>query len=264
MKSLIKILLLSRPVKKLSGKGETITILGNGPSLKNDFHKIKGKVMAVNMFATSEVFTQIRPRYYTIVDIAFFARDPMDYIKVHAENIIQAFERVTWRMTLFLPFEAKGSVLATRLSHLVEVVYFNKTSVTGRFFYSLRLGMPPPQNVLIACLMLSIWMGFKKVYILGADHDWHRHIALNAGRVVLLDSHFYESAKVRIWYNPITGVELKLHELFFSFAKTFKSYHMIQRFAKSKGVKIINLTEHSYIDAFVRTNNKEKSQWIQQ
>ena len=113
--------------------------------------------------------------------------------------------------------------------------------------------MPRPRNVLIPSIMAAIAMGFKEIYLTGADHSWMKTISVNDNnQVVSIQPHFYkdndkELARVRTDY-----LHRPLHTILDSFRIAFASYHTIARFAATRGIRIVNSTPGSYIDAFPR------------
>lgn len=115
--------------------------------------------------------------------------------------------------------------------------------------------MPPPQNVLIAAIMLALNMRYKNIFIIGADHSWHESLVLKEGnKMEIEDSHFYdrnENRKLTI-QDAESQKEYKLHELFAIWARAFGSYWYIKDYADSIKAKIFNASEKTYIDAFDR------------
>ena len=81
-------------------------ILANGPSLKKAFEDgevpYEGKdVFVVNMFVQSSEFWKIKPRFYCIVDGAFFA--PVNERTKELSRILgKALNKVDWEMYLYI------------------------------------------------------------------------------------------------------------------------------------------------------------------
>lgn len=259
--SLVKIVILSRCTgryKKLHTSCKELIILGNGPSLRGllDRHHgfIEGKdLMAVNFFSTSTDYTRLRPNLYLLMDPAFF-NDKATCDKVFVPMV----ERTDWEMTLFIPTYArkiKGwQTIVTQNTH-ISILYFNPTPVEGpKWFrhlcYNMRLGMPRPRNVLVACCMTALQLPYSNIYLAGADHSWMKEIWVDENNVVQEDrAHFYDKGKTTHVTSPH-----KLHELVGSMAVAFRSYHFVEAYSKSLKKKIINITNGSYIDAFKRLN----------
>lgn len=260
LKGLAKIALLSRPCSSLKGRAEggRIIIMANGPSLAQtiadhaDILK-STPTMAVNFAALAPEFTQLRPRYYVLADPHFFRTDICD---ANLDKLREHVGSATWPMTLLVPVKYKK--IARRLYGATEIATFNAVGIEGfaplcRAAFSLGLAMPRPRNVLIPSIMLAIALGYKEIIITGADHTWMKTLSVtDDNEVVSIQPHFYndgadEQQRIRHEYR-----NYRLHQIVESFAVAFKSYHDIANFAAASGVKIINATPGSFIDAFER------------
>ena len=237
---------------------DTLIIMGNGPSLKqtisNDLEILRRHpLMAVNFAANTPEFQLLKPRYYTLADPHFFQKqsDP------NVARLIENLNNASWTITLFVPTSARKSVTGFNNPHL-SIEYFNPTGIEGfpafrRFMYRIGAGMPRPRNVLIPSIMTGISLGFKRIFITGADHGWTKTLSVNdRNEVISVQPHFYtedshEQQRIRIDY-----LKYPLHQILFSFYVAFKSYFIIEDYARTQGVAILNATEGSFIDAFRR------------
>lgn len=263
LKSMLKIIMQSRKCDIRPGNGNSdrsLIIMGNGPSLadniKNDLVILQDTpTMAVNFAANADEFTLLKPDYYLLADPHFFEGRRSD------PNVEKMFERfnneVDWEMTLFVP--AKYSAKAIGITNQrISVKHFNPVGVEGfgvleRAAFSSGRGMPRPRNVLIPAIMTAMLLGYKEIYILGADHSWIKTLDVNSdNEVVSVQPHFYKDNNEE--QRRVTSVykNVKLHEILLSFHLAFKSYHTISRYAASRGIDIYNSTPGSYIDAFRR------------
>ena len=51
--------------------------------------------------------------------------------------------------------------------------------------------MPFSQNVLVAAIYISLNLGYKNIYLLGADHSWAHDVSVNDdNQLCLNDRHF--------------------------------------------------------------------------
>ncbi len=265
--SLAKILLISKRKNKLpKATSENCIVLGNGPSLKQslekhiDFFK-KHSLICVNSFSITEEYVILKPSHYVILDSGFW--------KSEAETIIESLNAIktktSWEINLFVPQMAAKSGRFEQLckeNKNIKLHYFNYTVFKGfeniaHYFYSKNLAMPQAQNVLVASLFLGINMGFQKIILVGADHTWHQTLHLNdKNEVCVKHTHFYEQEE-KLNYVPFyKGAHSKeifrMDELFFTWAKVFWGYLMLNDYAKKQKVKILNASEISFIDAFER------------
>lgn len=261
-KTLVKMLLqtrLTRLPRQEAVEGEALYIMGNGPSLRCNLDEhldfLRSHItMAVNFAANSNEFAIVRPRYYVLADPYFFA----DSGDQNVAKLFRAINGVEWPMTLYVPASARG--VGVPVSHgNLRVEKYNYVAAEGyewveQLAFDHGWGMPRPRNVLIPSIMIGIWLGYKTIYLLGADHSWLQSIWVNDdNRVVTVQPHFYEDSaqeKQRV-YSEYSGH--KLHDVLESFHIAFKSYHKIEEYARSRDVRILNATPGSFIDAFPRS-----------
>ena len=259
-RSLVKLALQSRrtPGPPRAPEGRTLVVMGNGPALRGlidsgALDSADADLLAVNFAANAEEFYRLKPQYYVIADPHFFmsAQDPNVARLTDSLN-----RRVDWNMTLYVPAQVSGQVRIDNRS--VTVMPYNCVGIEGAWWlcrraFAARRGMPRPRNVLIPSLMLGLWMGYRTIVVAGADHSWMRTLEVNGrNEVVSVQPHFYkedehEKERVTAVYRGV-----RLHEVISSFYVAFKAYHEIERWARSIGARIVNVTPGSFIDAFER------------
>lgn len=260
LKSLAKLALQSRPVRVPQAEHPAIVILANGPSLNDTMARhtdiLKNSVtMAVNFAANTDMFFDLRPRYYVMVDPVFFGDDSVANIARLRQNLAA----VSWPMTIFVPRRFIKAVPASIIANPnISTAGLNTVGIEGwqwlkNFAYSSRLGMPRPRNVLIPAIMAAIAMGYKEIYLTGADHSWMKTISVDDNNnVVSVQPHFYKDNEAELRRVDTTYRGLRLHDVVESFAIAFRSYHTLARFAARQGISIYNSTPGSFIDAFER------------
>lgn len=228
----------------------SLTILANGPSLKDEIDKLdltSCELSVLNDFYKSPKFRMLRPKYYVLADPLYVS---------DKESINGITQNLDWEMVLFVPFSflKKAGPLRDLSCENVRVIPYNSNTYQGfeclrNFFYKKGLAMPRAQNVLVASIFTGINMGYKEINIYGADHSWTQTLGVNEmNQVCAIDSHFYDKEKVK--YLPYNC--MKMHELLRAFAFMFESYHYLRNYADSIGCRIINCTKGSFIDAFER------------
>ena len=174
-------------------------IMGNGPSLRTNLDNNlelleRSDTLAVNFAANTPEFRIVRPKYYVLADPHFF-RNISDK---NVAALLESLKAVDWRMTLFVPAKSRRSVARMIDNPMVSVEGFNFLAAEGwkwleQLMFRLRLGMPRPRNVLIPSIMIGVWLGYKKIYILGADHSWLKTLDVDSdNRVVSVQPHFYK------------------------------------------------------------------------
>jgi hypothetical protein len=265
--SLLKVLMLSKkaPVLPLP-QGEKILVLGTGPSLKQSLQKNPSyfrhhSIMAVNTFALSEEFMLLKPRYYVMVDPGLWHGDN-HLVKSTMESLAA---QTSWTMYLLLPYNAKGTPHISRIlaaNSNIQICYLNYVVFKGfesvaYWFFKKNKAMPQSQNVLVAAMFLAVNLGYKKIELFGADHNWHEQLVVDDNNVVCLKHiHFYENEE-RLRVVPLFKLihseeTFRMDEIYHAWAKVFAGHLLIERYAQHCGSSIINKSEISFIDAYKR------------
>ena len=260
--SILKILLQSKwCIKHVKPGNEQLTrgivVLGNGPSLNDTVARSAAflaghDLLAVNFAACTPLFKQLRPCYYLLADAHFFKATDQPNVAKLWNNIAD----IDWKMTLFIPFRAKLPQLPEN-NHLT-IARYNTTPIEGfraveNLFFGMGLGMPRPRNVLIPSIMMAIDMGYKQIYIAGADHSWTRTLSVDDdNNVVSIQPHFYKEDDREVQRINTEYMHYPLHTIMYSFYVAFKSYFTIARYARYRRTEVINITPGSFIDAFPR------------
>lgn len=260
-KGCVKIALQSRrTIAPAKAAGNTLVVLANGPSLRQTVDSCGAALasmvtLAVNFFANTPEFRQLKPRYYVLADPHFFRATGQENVDALWRNLAAA----DWDMTLSVP--ARNLADARRRlgpGARARLATFNFVGVEGfggfeRLVYSRGLAMPRPRNVLVPAVMVGIQAGFTDIYLTGTDHSWLETIRVtDRNEVVSVQPHFYadSGAEQRRVVSEYTGY--RLHDILYSFYVAFSSYHRLRRFADSRRINIYNATPDSYIDAFPR------------
>jgi len=272
--TVLKVILRSKltPVK-LSSENEEIFILGNGPSFKTlsdtALKKLQTKtLLCVNNFPSTRYFESLKPNFFLVVSPGFWIEAEDYNVSLRKSIIENVIKKTSWPMTVILPYASKSNktfIKAFSENQNINIHFINTTPIEGNQAFSIflmnkRLGSPRPHNVLIPSILSAIQVGFKFIYLIGADHSWLKDLSVNQENQVLLNQkHFYdeESATARQMHKNHGKGNRKLHEVLEKFYFSFKSYHLLREFANQKNIKVINLTKDSFIDAFEKKNISE-------
>lgn len=263
--SVVKIVLQSKLVTRLPGRfsnPDELLILANGPSLKRTVEEsadfVRGKtLLAVNFCVTSPMFEQLKPELYLIADPLFWI------VPEKREQLFRTMaEKTTWDMNFLVPARAlknkEWQPLLAGNPHIRLYIY-NTTPIEGfqgfcNWIFSKGWGVPRPHNVLIPSIAMGIRLPFKKIYLAGADHSWLPEITVTDDNVVLMhQKHFYDQNKSKA--ATVTQENLhsaRLYTILYHMYVAFKSYFVLEDYARSRGKEVINVTPGSYIDAFKR------------
>jgi hypothetical protein len=272
--SLIKLVFISRwmGLHKYRTKNKSCLILGNGPSLLNSIEKynkndLKFDLFCVNNFACTPQYEELKPQFYVLQAPQFF-KDDAQLSELYIQQRNTLFENIekktTWKIYFIIPIKAKSSSSFQKTlanNKFLTPLYFNDTAIEGFsalkwFSFKNNLGLPRPHNVLIPALINAINIGFKNIYIIGADHSWLGEISVNNQNESLVNQkHYYDefSSKPEKMQDYIYRPR-RLHEIINKFYLTFLGYWEIKSFAEKRGVHIYNSSETSMIDAFERVD----------
>lgn len=260
----LKTIIRGKRFKKDENKNKKILVLGNGPSL-NDINlkelSKKYDIACVNWFAKNNpVFYEIKPKYYFLIDPSFFDMDSKTYYdkRTQVKELTDAFDKVDWEMIIISPQKGK---LSTKNEHIkyshitTEQLAADSFKKLYYLFYNNNLAVCGLQNVMCAALHFSISTGFSEVYIAGVDFDELKSYSVNKdNHVRLVYKHFYGEKII-----DCTETNYIPKGTFYKwmgyFAKMLKELYYLSEYAKSKGVKVYNLTPNSFIDFF------EKIDW---
>lgn len=255
--------------------GERLVILGAGPSLRQTLGQVKPSFasdivfLSVNDLYRDESFCTLRPAFHVIADPIYWDDDTYGE---YAEPLSRALRAAEWSITLFMPLRAKKSRLHDALTGSnVHVAFYRTTPIKGLptleyLIFRARLGIPKTQNVLVAALAIALWMNFRSIALIGADHTWHRDLSLNQQNVLMTgEFHSYGSGSQRPFLKP-SGVGKSLarrtlgsadvftmREIFLAWATVHESYEKLARIARRQDARITNCSAVTFIDAFERT-----------
>lgn len=252
---------------------QDIIILGNGPSLKeyvkNNLQTLKETdTFAVNKFCITSEFSWVKPKYYLLIDPAFYINKNVSikFLNLQKQIFDSFVQKVDWDMTLFIPvltdMKDDWTDLTIRNKH-IKIIYVNSNDATGFrsivfTLYKYNFAMPNPQNVLVGAIFLSLNMGYKNIYLLGAEHSWTEDLRVNNRNQLYICNKHYYGEEDTIFYKGIEQKEIwKMHEILLAWSKTFMSYFILRDYAKTINANIYNLTEDSYIDAFPKAKFEE-------
>lgn len=267
--SVIRIPFFARPwgIVKKQDRNKDLVIISNGPSINRTLELLLNKheqydTLALNMFAISHFYRILKPHWYVIVSPDMWTDNGDIRLRDKKDSLWSALvDHTDWAMTIFLPAEAKSMrewKLYLDKNQNIGVAYFNRTPIEGfslfrNFCFRLNLGMPRPHNVLIPSIMIGINLGYKNLYLLGADHSWLPEVSVNSKNEVLVNQkHFYDENTAQPLPMSKQNGYRKLHEVLHKWYISFKSYFIIAEYAKSCNTSIYNATPNSFIDAFER------------
>jgi hypothetical protein len=211
-------------------QGQRCFILGTGPSLKTtDFDLLKNElVFGVNFYYKSDLVNTVKPQFYCLYDDIFHT--------THQQSTLDLLHKLPDTI-FFLRTRAVDFIRKNNID--MKNIYFqhcNQYQYGDLVRLDMTKGMTAPFNVVLGCLQSAIYMGFKKIYLLGCDFNSFASLKVE---------HFYDRGPAPDRTMPL-GFELKYYSLV--------SYHhyAIEKYARKNGIQIVNLTPNSLLDAYER------------
>ena len=242
-----------------------IIIIGNGPSLNESLALYKDKILscdkiAVNHFASTDLFEDLKPNLYVLVDPKWFVdeKEMENIIKLTLTNIVN---KTKWPLHLFIPSSSKSapalSILGKNTN--ISIGFFqtenqNVYSMTKYEAWDKNLLSTPSRNVLQTSLYLSLFWNYKEIYLIGADFSFIEgvHIDQNTNELYMIEPHFYREKSVGQEDERRLKDNLKLHEKLARMAETYSVFEELADYALHKKAKVYNASEFSWIDSFPR------------
>lgn len=209
--------------------GETCYILGNGPSVKNlDISLLKGKyTFAVNGFYESSLFYELRPSFYCIYDRFEFERRKM--------QIQQLIDNNADNMKFFFSRRAIGQLVNDSdcyyvYSTILPTCHNNKYDITTNSNTFI--------NVLGFCIMCAIFMGFKKIVLLG--NDFSRFASQKQHHFYDVDRHITRKESM---YQELQGNAIAIMQ-----------HKRLADYCRKNEIEIVNATQESLMDVYPIVN----------
>lgn len=229
-----------RCLKKLRGKyeGQCCFIVGNGPSLTiEDLEKIKCE----HCFGFNRIYetfdkTAWRPEFYMVLD-----NDVM-------RNVAKNLEKVEAKIKLLnIMAKARG---VKRDDNTIFFCSFGLYRVKEYAYKKKRISTDISRyfslNFSVACVAIeaAIYMGFKKIVLIGFDNNFSRYVDEN-GKI-----HTQDIADYSLMSMP-DYIQYSLVDASNSCFAAYRTY------AESNGIEILNATRGGKLEAFERVNFDE-------
>jgi len=257
---------------KFYNKHKSVCVLGNGPSLKNDKEELftlknQCDFISVNNFCDDDLYATLKPKLYILLDPYFFSSlAHPDWIVRRNKTFEILNTKTTWDMQLIVPFHADLNNIKTFIKNsnikIVKVsaqnLFSKKFSILTKTMFNSGIWAPPRVNVLIYAIYLGILANYEVIRVFGADLSFHNDVKVDqrTNEVYMNIRHFNEPDKIELLRkNPGKVEPYRMSELLDTSAKTFYTHEVLYKYAMSKGIKIINHSRFSLIDAYPRNKN---------
>lgn len=207
-------------------KSDKCYVIGLGPSLKNvNLDLLDGDIVTVNFYYKFDSEGKRKPTYYCISDKAFFGRSAEKELKTAIDQYPDSCFILNGLYKLWCDKELSHN-------HLFYSYMWN-----GAFTHKKKVDftkiLPVANNVVNIAIMLSLYCEYNEIYLLGCDFNSFASPVAN---------HCYKDEKSeRLW---------KLDFELYCYSLIANSHSELKQYADKKGIKIINITKGSLIDAY--------------
>ncbi|MEY4751130.1 MAG: hypothetical protein RIQ60_3344 [Pseudomonadota bacterium] len=207
-------------------------IFGTGPSLAQlsleDILFLKSKTLiAVNSFYKAKILDELTPKYYCLLDNNFWG--------VASYTFREVFEKYSNTPPIFITdIRASHIVMNLGIRKLISIYskHYPLKSIRTDISSNLSITM----NVISTAILCAIYMGFKRIYLLGCDYN------LFCSRI---GTHCYDDTdEIEELPKYNLAFYLKYYHL------TTEFHYLIRKYAKQNNIDIVNLTPESLLDAY--------------
>lgn len=204
-------------------------VIGLGPSLRQvDIEALDGDLIVVNRFNRFDVYGKCQPLYYCIIDEAFFTADAVSELE-------DAFEK----------YPNANFILNANYSHNLRISREQEKNTfysclwngwlghSRRFDFTKNLPIFP--NVIGFAIALAIYVGYKEIRLIGCDYN-----------------SFASTSSVHCYKENVRSRKWSMAFELFSYAFTTDMHYQLNRISQRYGVRILNATAGSLLDAYER------------
>ena len=247
-----------------------LLILANGPSLKKDIERIRKisesyDVFAVNYFALTEYFDEIKPNFYFLFDQKFWSNKVNDKIISNAESLVEKLSNINWDMLLICNEVgySKLKVIAKKNKHVTLIKVRNNPcdlKLESLHLFAINNYLCTPnfgRNVFILALWYALFIGKKDIEIYGADFSQFKEFEIDQKNNDTLtnESHFYSFMDGTHKNQPKYKIKKvrKIHQRLYAISLMFKQIYLLSKIAEKNNIKVVNYSSKSYLDCFRRS-----------
>ena len=231
---------------------ERCFIIGNGPSLRiEDLEMLRNEIT----FAANTIYgvygsTDWRPSYYCSVDTTIWNTLGRDEI---IEKILSSCE-AAFASPYGSSFEYKEDEEFKNLYYVMPVEQKDSDTQYSLFAEECSDIVNICGTVTYIMMQLAVYMGFKKIYLLGIDftfsHEKHgdnsikiNNISNHMEQIEKEQERFYEVLKKKYGYNYMASVDQQK-----------EAYMSAKKYADEHGIKIYNATRGGKLEVFERVD----------
>ena len=211
-------------------------LIGNGPSLRTEdltvLHNNRIKTFASNRIYNTYDNTPWRTDFFVSED---------EYVLDEIQENVNKMEckykfipvHLKWYKNIYIP----------------KAIYFNQSFYRDgdekKFSEEISTDIVCRGTVITTCAQLAIYMGFKKLYLIGVDHNFSRMTDKNGNLII--------DNNVKDHYGVEKNADEKTKGLF-NIDNATQAFMDLKDFAEERGIKIYNATRGGKLEVFERVD----------
>lgn len=232
--------------RELRDNGKDVCfVIGNGPSLKNvDLSLLEGfDTITVNGFYLSD--SDLKSTYHVLIDNGFNEEE-------HWAEIENAMKK---NSNLKFILEEKISPVIRRKigsNYKIITILAKKCMAGENIEIDMTKDMTGSANVIPVAIECAMYMGYRSICLLGCDFSLYTQVR---------GKHFYtkENANLEAEGETDNRLNMEINNVgnLIRCALIHKQHYAIEKKSRELGIKILNATEGSLIDAYDFVNLKQ-------
>ncbi len=246
-----KSLSLNEPLRN-KYKGHRCFILGNGPSMNQlDLSKLGDEyVFCVNEFVRHEQIKNVNPNFYVLADPKFFDMDMNNEVDRALIGRFSDFFAWSDHVSLFIPLEAKECL--KEYSWNCNSYFFNPSGYKSfdpnkKQPVDLTRSMPSMQAVVQYSIIIAVFMGFEKIYLIGTEQT---NIFGNIKAYMRddeINEYAFDMNKEERRRKNEKLRSYSLPETLRGYARIFELYESLDQYCTNHGIEIKNCARETLI-----------------
>ncbi len=241
-----RILKINLSIRDIHKSNNRCFVVGAGPSLKNiDTDKLKNEVViGINQAYLDSRISSVKNKYWVLIDYFLMNEIPLDTLR--------AIEKGVGDATYFLPVQAIPICQKYNLFEGKKKYYICFSNLAEPFDQisddqlDLSCGIIKPHGTAETAMICAVFMGFKRIHLIGVDSDWFTHKTPEG-------NHFYKVAdnpycvdnKIQYWINH-NNMESKLHYGYL----LYRSYRLLWEALQKRNIEVYNASGGGLLDVF--------------
>lgn len=242
---------------------ERCFVIGNGPSLNEEDLSVLEReyVFTVNQAARNPQFKSLKTNFHFWADKNFF---DISEDKPEDMELLQQFIAVGDKENqpiVFLPYSQSGFVEKFRLDEKINIRYFASILSCDAKIRKIDFskGTYGYSTVVHWAIAMAIYMGFKKIYLLGCDTTGIVSAVQSAlgEQIGQYSYQISEREQKRMQKMYTTTRKNGIEEDFASWLRVLRTYKKLYDFCSEQGILLTNCSSRTIIDSIPRASLKD-------